>query len=113
MNSNPIVAFESQETGFLATVQTDSIVSNSTIHEFKRELREYINAHPGTVLHLDLSNVRRFSCAVLSDLLHTQQELDEKNGALRLSGIHGNVRTIMRITGMTDMFTLEHRQAHS
>ncbi len=112
MNTQELVLIEPQEADFLATVQTDSIVTDGTIHDFQQELLEYVSAHPGTVLHLDLSNVRRFSCAVLSDLLHIQQELHNTNGALRLSGIHGNVRRSIRLTGMEKAFTLEHRHAH-
>tara|TARA_R110001592_G_scaffold181274_6_gene423991 strand:+ start:838 stop:1176 length:339 start_codon:yes stop_codon:yes gene_type:complete len=112
MKTQGLVMIEPQKTGFLATIQTDRIVTDGTIHEIHQELQEYVNAHPGTVLHLDMSNVQRFSCAALPGLLDLQQALRETNGALRLSGLRGNVRKCIRLTGMENVFTLEHRHAH-
>ena len=112
MNTQPIVTFESQEFDSVATVAAESIVANDTIHEFREKLLDYAGAHPGAVLHLDLSNVQWFSCTALSDLLQLQQELHRTNGALRLCGVHGNVRKIMKLTGLGKAFTLEHRHAH-
>jgi anti-anti-sigma factor len=112
MTTQPLIAFESNEVHTMATVATDSIVSNEAINEFKEELLAHVCAHPGVVLHLDLSNVRLFSAAVLSDLLLVQQELRSNHGHLRLRGVVGNVRKIMKLTGLASMFTLEHRHVH-
>lgn len=111
MNTQSLVEFDAGTTDVHARVTTDNISDNNAILEFQRELRRYVVEHPGTVLHLDLSNVRLFSCAVLSDLLQIQQELKQTKGSLRLQGIHGNVRSIMKLTGLGRMFTVEHRHA--
>lgn len=109
MNTQSIVEFELGTGDVLAKVTTDNIANNIAIYEFQKELREYVAVHPGTVLHLDLSQVRLFSCTVLSDLLQIQRELRQTNGSLRLQGIHGNVRSIMKLTGLGKKFTVEHR----
>ena len=111
MDTQTIVEFTSGNTDSVAKVKTDSIVEDRFINEFQKELREYVGTHPGTILHLDLSHVQRFSCAVLADLLQIQQELAQTRGSLRLQGIHGNIRDIMKLTGMGKMFTVEHRRA--
>ena len=111
MNTQSLVEFDSGPTDVRARVTTKSIADNNEIYAFQRELHRYVVAHPGTVLHLDMSNVRHFSCAVLSDLLQIQQELKQTKGSLRLQGIHGNVRSIMKLTGLGKMFTVEHRHA--
>ena len=106
MNTPAIVEFKSGDAVSLGKVKNDSIVEDRSIDQFQRELHEYVNAHPGTALHLDLSQVHFFSSTVLSDLLEIQQELRQTNGSLRLHGVHGNVRAIMKLTGMGKMFTV-------
>ncbi|MCF6285837.1 MAG: STAS domain-containing protein [Candidatus Hydrogenedentes bacterium] len=111
MNTEAIVEFKSGRVGSLAKVVVESIVEDELIDEFQRELHEFVNVHPGTILHLDLSHVRLFSCAVFPELLQIQEELRESCGALCLEGVHGNVDDIMALTGMDKVFTVDRRHA--
>ncbi len=111
MNAQPIVEFGAGTKDVLATVTMENIAEDNAIRAFQRALGDYVVTHPGTTLHLDLSHVHLFSCAVLTDLIGIQKELNQRKGALRLRGVHGNVRDIMKLTGMDKEFTLEHRHA--
>ncbi len=111
MNTHSLVEFDAGTTDVRARVTTGNIADNNTILEFQRELRRYVVENTATVLYLRLSNVRLFSCAALPDLLQIQQELKQARGSLRLQGIHGNVRSIIKLTGMDKMFTVERRYA--
>jgi anti-anti-sigma factor len=104
MDTQTLVEFKSGDAGTLAKVTTESIADDMDIVEFNRELQAYVGTHPGASLHLDLSHVEFFSSAVLVDLLQVQQALQKADGALHLHGIHGNVRAIMKLTGLANSF---------
>jgi len=107
MNEQPLVEFTSGDSVALARVKTDTIVEDDSIHDFQKELKTYVDIHPGTALYLDLSRVRFFSSAVLTGLLQIQQALTQSNGCLRLYGVHGNVQTILKLTGMDKTLNVE------
>jgi anti-anti-sigma factor len=104
MNTQALVEFKTGDAGTLARVKTESIADDPDIFAFNRELQAYVGSHPGASLHLDLSHVEFFSSSVLADLLAVQETLLESNGALHLHGIHGNVRTILKLTGLGKKF---------
>jgi len=112
MEQEHLVEFNEGPGVSVAKVVTDSLSDDGHIGAFRRELQTFIDAHPNTALHLDLRNVEFFSSTVLLHLLELQSQLRREDGSLVIHGIHGNIKQIMKITGMQHKFRRGHSHAH-
>ena len=69
----------------------------------KKELSDLIDAGTNKIV-IDFSHNKYISSLILASLIFAQKRVKEAGGNLRISGLHGHVEEIFRITNLDKVF---------
>ena len=84
----------------------NKILDESVLEEIKASLARLVEAAAVPKLLLDFSNVDFMSSAALGMLINVNKAIKEKNGQLRLAGIHPRIYEAFETTKLNRVFRM-------
>ncbi|GAA4054484.1 STAS domain-containing protein [Nonomuraea soli] len=103
---------EVERSGSAALVRIMGDLDKTTVPQLQRPLRDLIT-DGCTSLVIDTTELAFCDSSGLWLLLQTQQQIRQQGGAMRLDGVHGVLRRILEITGLSAAFPAEEAVPHN
>jgi anti-sigma B factor antagonist len=104
--SGSLFCVESSGGVLLVTVASRQLRDVAGAARFERELRELAEAHPEPRWLLDFGGVTFFITPAANALVRHMRRLRQHGGDLALTGVNADVRYILRLVGLDDIFTI-------
>ncbi|MFI6485320.1 STAS domain-containing protein [Nonomuraea sp. NPDC050663] len=103
---------EVERSGSTALVRLMGDLDKTTVPQLQRPVRALI-ADGCTSLVIDTTELAFCDSSGLWLLLETQQQIRQQGGAMRLEGVHGVLRRILEITGLSAAFPTDGAVPHN
>jgi anti-anti-sigma factor len=104
--SSPLVIEVRARTSAVTVIAVAGEIDISNCAELRRELAELISRNSADRVALDLRKLTFLGSAGIGVLLHGRELVRRQGGRLEITHAHENVRQVLDLSGLTDLFQL-------
>ncbi len=104
--ASPKIAVDYVRSAVVVTLNYEKILDEADIKSIEKSVLPVIDDNDKIKLVLDFSKVQFLSSAMLGLLIRLKKTIEDKGGALRLSGINDKIMGVFKITRLDKIFTI-------